>query len=168
MQMDRGLSAREVIERVDGATPRWARNIYRAYRERGVSGLCDGRSMNGRGESVMSEEVRRLLSGYGWTTAPGGVYVLIGHDHFSAARGRVLGTLPQALGQMALSPFVAHLPRPDLSNPRKPEAMVFLRTALAAGRLTPTIDRVYPLEDAVAALRRLMSGGAVGRIVVVP
>jgi NADPH:quinone reductase-like Zn-dependent oxidoreductase len=30
------------------------------------------------------------------------------------------------------------------------------------------IDRVYPLEEAGAALRRLASGDAVGRIVVVP
>jgi hypothetical protein len=30
------------------------------------------------------------------------------------------------------------LPRPDLSNPRKPEAMAILRDVLAAGRLTPT------------------------------
>jgi len=99
--------------------------------------------------------------------APGGIYVLIGHDHFGAARGRLLGTLPQALGQMALSPLVAHLPRPDLSNPRKPEAMAILKNALAAGQLTPTIDRVYPLEEAGGALRRLVSGDAVGRIVVV-
>ncbi|CAN5620330.1 NAD(P)-dependent alcohol dehydrogenase [soil metagenome] len=100
--------------------------------------------------------------------APGGVYVLIGHDHFGAARGRLLGSLPQALGQMALSPLVTHLPRPDLSHPRKPEAMVILREALAAGQLTPVIDQAYPLEEAGAALRRLASGDAVGRIVVVP
>jgi NADPH:quinone reductase-like Zn-dependent oxidoreductase len=69
---------------------------------------------------------------------------------------------------MALSPLVAHLPRPDFSNPRKPQAMAILREALAAGRLTPMIDRVYPLEQAGAALRRLESGTAIGRIVVTP
>jgi len=100
--------------------------------------------------------------------APGGTYVLIGHDHFGAARGRLLGTLPQAFGQMALSPLVTHLPRPDLSNPRKPEAMAILSAALAAGHLTATIDRAYPLNDAGAALSRLASGDAVGRIVLVP
>jgi NADPH:quinone reductase-like Zn-dependent oxidoreductase len=100
--------------------------------------------------------------------APSGVYVLIGHDHFGAARGRWLGSLPQAFGQMALSPLVTHLPRPDLSPPRKPEAMVILREGLAAGQLTPVIDHAYPLEEAGAALRRLVSGDAVGRIVVVP
>lgn len=100
--------------------------------------------------------------------APGGIYVLIGHDHFGAARGRLLGSLPQALGQMALSPLVTHLPRPNLSPPRKPAAMAILREALAAGHLTPMIDRAYSLEEAGAALRRLSSGDAVGRTVVVP
>lgn len=99
--------------------------------------------------------------------APGGVYVLIGHDHFGAARGRLLGSVPQALGQMAISPLVAHLPRPDLSAPREPDAMAILREALASGQVTPIIDRAYPLKEAGAALRRLMSGDAVGRIVVV-
>jgi len=100
--------------------------------------------------------------------APGGVYVLIGHDHYGAARGRLLGTLPQALGQMALSPLVDHLPRPDLAPPRKAEAMAILTAALAAGQLTPVIDRSYPLEQTGAALRHLAGGDAVGRMVVVP
>jgi NADPH:quinone reductase-like Zn-dependent oxidoreductase len=97
---------------------------------------------------------------------PGGTYVLIGHDHFGAARGRVLGSLPQALGQMALSPFVAHLPAPNLSPPRKQETMAILRELLEAGKLTPVIDRTFALGDAVMALRRLESGDAVGRIAI--
>lgn len=61
MQMARGLSAREAIDRLGvDATPRWARKIYQAYRERGATGLYDGRSMNGREETVMSEEVKTL------------------------------------------------------------------------------------------------------------
>lgn len=65
LQMDRGLSAREALARVGvDATPRWARKIYQAYRERGVSGLADGRSMNGRAEIVMDEEVKTLALRY--------------------------------------------------------------------------------------------------------
>lgn len=77
--------------------------------------------------------------------ARGGIYVLIGHDHFGAARGRLLGTVPQALGQMALSPFVAHLPRPALSQPRKPEAMAVLREALASR--SGTVSRLVAPSD---------------------
>lgn len=99
---------------------------------------------------------------------PGGIYVLIGHDHFGAARGRALGSLPQALGQMALSPFVAHLPAPSFAPPRKRETMAILRELLEAGKLAPVIDRAFPLRDAAVALRRLESGDAIGRIVITP
>ena len=42
---------------------------------------------------------------------PDGVFLVIGHDHFGKAQGRVLGSIPRMLGLMALSPFVRHLPR---------------------------------------------------------
>jgi NADPH:quinone reductase-like Zn-dependent oxidoreductase len=100
--------------------------------------------------------------------APGGVYVLIGHDHFGAARGRVLGSLPQALGQMALSPFIAHLPTPNLAPPDKQQAMRILGELLETGRLTPVIDRAFPLGEAALALCHLERGHAIGRIVIRP
>jgi NADPH:quinone reductase-like Zn-dependent oxidoreductase len=36
------------------------------------------------------------------------------------------------------------------------------------GKLTPGIDRTFPLEDAAAALRRLTDGHALGRIIITP
>ena len=56
-----------------------------------------------------------------------------------------------------------HLRR-DMSILDKSEAMETLRGHLEAGRLTPVIDRAYPLEEAAAALRHL-TDGALGRIV---
>jgi NADPH:quinone reductase-like Zn-dependent oxidoreductase len=99
---------------------------------------------------------------------PGGVYVLIAHDHFGAARGRVLGSVPQALGQMALSPFVAHLPAPGFAPPDKRETMAILGVLLQAGKLTPVVDRAFELDDASRALRHLERGDAIGRIVITP
>lgn len=43
--------------------------------------------------------------------------------------------------------------------------MVTLAKHLEAGELTPVIDRTYPLEEAAAALRHLMAGEPLGRIV---
>lgn len=99
---------------------------------------------------------------------PGGIYVLIGHDHFGAARGRLFGSVPHALGQMALSPFISHLPPPNFLPLRKQEAMAVLRELLETGKLTPIIDQVFPLGEVSRALRRLESGDAIGRIVIVP
>jgi NADPH:quinone reductase-like Zn-dependent oxidoreductase len=47
----------------------------------------------------------------------------------------------------------------------KKDAMVTLARHLEAGELTPVIDRTYPLEEAAAALRHLMAGEPIGRVV---
>ena len=50
---------------------------------------------------------------------PAGVYVLIGHDHYGEATGRLFGSLPRFLKLVALSPFVHQLPALDFSIPSK-------------------------------------------------
>lgn len=69
---------------------------------------------------------------------------------------------------MALSPFIAHLPTPNFSPPRKQEMMATLRELLETGELTPMIDQVFPLSEVSRALRRLESGDAIERVVIVP
>jgi NADPH:quinone reductase-like Zn-dependent oxidoreductase len=99
---------------------------------------------------------------------PGGIYILIGHDHFGRGRGRVLGSLPQALRLMALSPFVSHLPSPEFTMASKKETMAILKDLLEAGELTPVIDRTYPLREASLAMMYLESGNARGKILITP
>lgn len=97
-----------------------------------------------------------------------GVYVLIGHDHFGRATGRVLGSLPRGLSHLALAPFVRHLPRPGLKTPPKGEVMAELAGMLEAGTLTPVVDSTFPLESVTDAMRRMQGGGAAGRILITP
>lgn len=97
-----------------------------------------------------------------------GVYVLIGHDHYGAVGGRVLGSLPRFFKLLALSPFVSHLPKMNFSVPRRQDTMVVLRDLLEAGKLTPVIDRAYPLNEAREAMRYLQAGQARGKIVITP
>jgi NADPH:quinone reductase-like Zn-dependent oxidoreductase len=99
---------------------------------------------------------------------PTGVYVMIGHDHFGRAGRRVLGSLPRILGLAARAPFDRHLPSPFFSAPSKQAVMGELSELLATGKLTPVIDRTFPLEDAPVAIRRLADGHAVGRIIITP
>jgi NADPH:quinone reductase-like Zn-dependent oxidoreductase len=99
---------------------------------------------------------------------PGGIYILIGHDHFGRGRGRVLGSLPQAFSLMALSPFVSHLPSPEFTMASKKETMAILKDLLEAGELTPVIDRTYPLREASLAMMYLESGNARGKILITP
>lgn len=99
---------------------------------------------------------------------PTGTYVLIGHDHYGKARGRVLGSLPRALGLMALSPFIRQLPTPDLSMPRQSDAMAALKRFIEAGQITPVVDRTFPLGEVRDAMRYLAEGHARGKVVLVP
>lgn len=99
---------------------------------------------------------------------PDGIYIIIGHDHFGSARGRVLGSLPQVFRLMAMSPFVSHLPSPISSMPGKKETMAILKDLLETGKLTPVIDSTYPLGEASLALQYLESGNARGKIIITP
>jgi len=55
---------------------------------------------------------------------------------------------------------------PALADPSlRAEAKLFLSMAQAAGRLRPVIDRVFPLEEAIAAYDHMRSGEQFGKIV---
>lgn len=99
---------------------------------------------------------------------PDGRYVLIGHEGFGASGKRVLGLLPQFLGLMVLSRFVRQLRGSGIPLPTKGEAMAVLRELLEAGKITPVVDRTYPLGEVRAAFRHMMQGDTQGKILLVP
>jgi NADPH:quinone reductase-like Zn-dependent oxidoreductase len=65
-----------------------------------------------------------------------------------------------------MSPFSSHLPRPNFSMPAKEEAMAVLREFAEAGKLTPVIDRTYPLSDVCDAIEYLEQGDVRGKVVI--
>ena len=97
-----------------------------------------------------------------------GTYVLIGHDHYGEARGRVFGSVPRALGLMALSPFFRSLAAPNWAMPIQSEAMATLKRFLEGGQLTPIVDSTLPLSQAAKAIGYLEQGHAQGKVVIVP
>ena len=99
---------------------------------------------------------------------PKGIYVLIGHDHYGDTGGRVFGSLPRFFKLFALSPFVSYLPEMSFSVPNKKDTMPVLKELLEAGKLTPIVDRVYPLSEVPEAIRYLQKGDARGKIVITP
>jgi NADPH:quinone reductase-like Zn-dependent oxidoreductase len=104
---------------------------------------------------------RRVLS-------PGGLYVMVGHDHFGRGAGRVLGSLPRSLGLVARGRFDRNLPAPDLRMPSRHDTAAALRALLEEGKLTPVVARTFPLGEVPAALRCLEEGRVLGWIVVTP
>lgn len=95
-----------------------------------------------------------------------GTYVLIGHDNYGNGMRRWVGLLPRMFYLMALSPFVSQLPRARFSMPDKKESMELVRELLAAGKLTPHIDRTYPLSGVPDAIRYMQEGRARGKVII--
>jgi len=97
---------------------------------------------------------------------PEGKYILIGHEKFGSSGKRVLGLIPHFFKLMFLSLFIKQLPKPNFSMPSKKDTMAVFREFLEAGKITPVIDRTYPLSEAAEAIRYLMEGEPRGRVVI--
>src|SRR5215218_4945679 len=104
-------------------------------------------------------ECRRALT-------PEGTYVLIGHDHFGVSGGWWLGSLPRFFKLVVMSPFVSQLPDLNFSMPSKKDSMAVLREFIEAGKITPVIDRTYPLSEVPEAIRYLEEGHVQGKVVI--
>lgn len=99
---------------------------------------------------------------------PTGIWILIGHDHYGAATGRVFGSLPRFLALMSLKRFFKQLPQLNAPIPGKKDVMAVLRALLDEGKLTPVIDRTYSLSEVPRAMCYLQGGHAQGKIIVTP
>ncbi|MEV5717426.1 NAD(P)-dependent alcohol dehydrogenase [Amycolatopsis mediterranei] len=100
-------------------------------------------------------DLRRALT-------PRGTLVIVGGEG-----GKWLGGIQRVFRAALLNPFVrqrlcglvAHVRAADLET---------LRELLETGRLTPALDRTYPLADAAAAVGHLRAGRAAGKVVLIP
>lgn len=97
---------------------------------------------------------------------PKGTYVLIGHDHFGDAGGRWLGSLPRFFKLVVMSPFVSQLPDLKLSMPSKKDSMVILKALIETGKITPVVDRTFPLSEIAKAIHYLKAGHVQGKVVI--
>jgi NADPH:quinone reductase-like Zn-dependent oxidoreductase len=97
---------------------------------------------------------------------PAGRYVLIGHERFGASGGRVFGLLPRFLTLIFLASFVKQLQGPSIAMPTKKEAMAILRELLEAGRITPIVDSIYPLDQVREAFRHMIEDELQGKVII--
>lgn len=75
------------------------------------------------------------------------------------------GGLRRVFASFALSPIVGQKLRPFVSLPNKQDLLA-LRDMIEAGKLTPVIDRTYPLAETAAALAYVEQGHARGKVVI--
>lgn len=92
---------------------------------------------------------------------PQGTLVLVGGPD----TGSWLGPLADVLEVVVLSWFVRHKLRPFLARGNK-EDLIVLQQLLEAGKVTPVIDRSYPLREVARAIRYLEEGHARGKVVI--
>jgi NADPH:quinone reductase-like Zn-dependent oxidoreductase len=107
----------------------------------------------------------RAFSEFRRALKPDGRYVPIGHDRYGASGQRVLGLVPHFLALMVLSRFVRQLRGPGVPFPTKGETIVVLRDLLEAGKITPVVDRTYPLAEVREAFRHLIEDEPVGKVI---
>jgi len=99
-------------------------------------------------------ELRRALTPTGTLVPNGGGF----DNHWFASGGRVIGA-------HVLNRFVSQTLRPFVVSP-KLEDLVVLKDLIEAGKLTPVIDRAYPLSEAREAIGHVGGGHARGKIAV--
>lgn len=106
------------------------------------------------------------LSGCKRVLKPKGKYVLIGYDYFGNAGHLWLGSLPRFFKLMMMSPFVKELPNPTFSMPNKKKSMAILRDFLESGKITPVVDRIFPLNKVPEAIHYLKEGHPKGKVII--
>jgi NADPH:quinone reductase-like Zn-dependent oxidoreductase len=104
-------------------------------------------------EAQPLSEVRRALTPTG-TLIPN-----------SGRGGRWLGPLGRIVKTRARSVFTRQTLRPFLSVEKRQD-LLYLAELLEAARLTPVIDRTYPLSEAAEALRYVGAGHTRGKVVI--
>jgi NADPH:quinone reductase-like Zn-dependent oxidoreductase len=106
------------------------------------------------GGNASLSRLRRALT-------PKGTLVITGGE----TDGRWIGGTDRQLRALVLSPFVGQKLGTFISRENH-EDMIVLKTLIEAGKLTPVIDRAYPLSEVADAIRYMRDGRARGKIVI--
>ena len=92
---------------------------------------------------------------------PKGALVIVGAE----GGGRWFGGFGRNLRAQMLSPFVSQ--KLGLFASRESgEDLVVLKQLIEAGKVTPVIDKTYPLTEVPEAIRHLEEGHARGKVVI--
>jgi NADPH:quinone reductase-like Zn-dependent oxidoreductase len=110
---------------------------------------------------ILDTAGHRPLSRLRRALSPAGTLVIVG----SEVKGRLLGGFDRQLRAVALSRVVGQRLRMLSSTPRRDD-LDTLRRLLEAGKVTPLLDRTFPLDQVRQAIGHLLAGGGRGKIVI--
>ena len=89
---------------------------------------------------------------------PKGIYIIVGGSTAAILQAVFLGPLISMAGSQKMGMY--------MGKPFNHEDVVFLKELLEAGKVTPVIDRSYPLSEVPDALRYQEEGRARGKVVI--
>ncbi len=94
-----------------------------------------------------------------------GTYILIGHAHYGESGGHWIGGLGPIAKTLVMSRFVSQgIGR--FGSVNKKAGMATLKELIEAEKLTPFVDRTYPLSEVPEAIRHLTGGQVRGKLVI--
>jgi NADPH:quinone reductase-like Zn-dependent oxidoreductase len=114
---------------------------------------------NQRFDLIVDTVGNHSLSACRRVLTPKGIYGAVG-----AGNGKWLGPAVQQLKAVLVSPFVSQKMVPMNDKPNKD--LNLLRELIESGKVTPVIDRTYPLSETAEAMRHLEGGHARGKVVI--
>jgi NADPH:quinone reductase-like Zn-dependent oxidoreductase len=113
-----------------------------------------------RYDLILEMAGNRSLSDLRRALTPRGTLVLVG-----GSGGKWLMGTGRTLRAVMMSPFVRQRLRPFFSKPRG-EDLVVLKELIEAGKVTPVIDRAFPLSEAPEAVRYVGERSTQGKTVI--
>jgi NADPH:quinone reductase-like Zn-dependent oxidoreductase len=107
-------------------------------------------------DTVGNRSLRRLRR----TLTPNGTLVVVG-----GGGGRLFGPITQLAGALVLARLGRQQVKPMMAKIRKADLLV-LKKLIDQGKLTPVVDRTYPLRETADAVRYLEGRHARGKVVI--
>jgi NADPH:quinone reductase-like Zn-dependent oxidoreductase len=101
------------------------------------------------------------LPDYRRVLKPDGIFVIVG----GPSDGKFLGPLNGVIKAMLYAPFVSQRFEKILAS-LAPEDLKLVSDLMAAGKVTPVIDRTYPLSEVPEAIGYLETGRARGKVII--
>jgi NADPH:quinone reductase-like Zn-dependent oxidoreductase len=114
-----------------------------------------------RYDVVLDIAGNRSLSHLRRALGPRGTLVIVGGE----GGGRWFGGIDRQLRASMLSPFVSQKLGTFVAKANG-EDLVVLKELIEAGKVTPVIDKAYPLSEVPEAIRHLKEGHARGKVVI--
>ena len=117
----------------------------------------DFTQMSQRYDLILAVNGYRPLAEYRRALKPQRVYVMAGGTGNQLTEAIVLGPLVSRRGGQTVTSFVASPNADDLA---------FVKDLIESGKVTPIIDRTYPLKDTAEAVGYVNEGHAAGKVII--